>query len=96
MSASQSVSQSHDQSVIQSASQRVSQSLTAFSKYMYGSIWEVMVHFFERVILFFFFDRTMYMKKIPCWECSCKILILHLSYNEDGIYVCQPSLSQML
>ena len=63
MSASQSVSQSHDQSVIQSASRRVSQSLTAFSKYMYGSIWEVMVHFFEKVILFFFFDRTMYMKK---------------------------------
>ena len=36
------------------------------------------------------------MKKIPCWECSSKILIFHLSYNEDGIYVCQPSLSQML
>ena len=38
----------------------------------------------------------MYMKKIPCWESSGKILILHLSYNEDGIYVRQPSLSQML
>ena len=25
-----------------------------------------------------------------------QILILYLSYNEDGIYVCQPSLSQML
>ena len=95
MSASQSVSHSHDQSVIQSASQRVSQSLTAFSKYMYGSIWEVMVHFFERVILFFFLSNNVH-EKIPCWECSCKILILHLSYNEDGIYVRQPSLSQML
>ena len=27
----------------------------------------------------------MYMKKIPCWERSSKILILNLSYNEDGI-----------
>ena len=72
MSASQSVSQSHDQSVIQSASQRVSQSLTAFSKYMYGSIWEVMVHFFERVILFFFFDQTMYMKKYPAGNVLAK------------------------
>ena len=56
-----------------------------------------MVHFFWKSnIVFFFFDQTMYTKRIPCWERSSKILILHLSYNEDDIYVCQPSLSQML